>query len=83
MILALITALALTSPTLLVENARLEDCTGQLVCPFTDQGRVCVCAGPIVNLGLWDPRPAPADWPSNGYLKDPPDFGAYPMEKAP
>lgn len=31
-------------------------------------------------IGPWDPRPAPADWPTH-YYTPPEPWGAYPLEK--
>lgn len=57
-------AVLLVSPQALYREAlHSDECTGQLICPYTETGRVCYCAPPIISLGLWDPRPEPAQWP--------------------
>ena len=75
--LALIIAVALSSPP----TFDCED--GQVVCPFTPAGRRCFCAPEMINLGSWDPRPTPDEWPKSSYYgTEPAAWGTYPLEKS-
>ena len=39
------------------------------------------CKPVVVNLGPWDPRPAPKDWPTEPYMAPPDAFGTYKTER--
>lgn len=81
--ISVLAALVLVSPPAveyIPDRRDLEHCTGQIVCPFTSSGRVCVCEGPVISLGSWDPREAPAEW-SRSIYGTPASFGAYPTEQ--
>lgn len=67
-------AILLTSPL----PAPKFEC-GQVICPFTRTGRICVCAPPIISLGSWDPRPL--DWSTRDNLSAPSPWGEYTAEK--
>lgn len=77
--LALIAMLTIASPP-----PATFDCDegGQVVCWFTRRGRRCTCESDVLNLGEWDPRPSPGEWPTTSYYNtEPPAWGTYPTEK--
>lgn len=40
-----------------------------------------VCQPRVINLGPWDVRPAPKDWPENKALDEPKSWPEYDTEK--
>ena len=70
---------AAISPERYIPDGRdLVGCTGQIVCPFTSSGRVCVCEGPVLSLGSWG-KLAPEG--EHVTLPSPPAFGAFSTER--
>ncbi len=67
--LALIAALALTSPV-------------TLSCRWWSRAERRCRDVDVESLGSWDPRHAPDEWPKS-YYTDPPAWGRYPTEKTP
>jgi hypothetical protein len=65
-VLALIAALALTSPA---------------PCRWYSRALHRCRDADVENLGAWDPRPSPAEWSSTSYTPEPRAWGAYPLER--
>ena len=60
-----------------VEDWECEDST----CEQLPEGSRCKPV--MVNLGPWDPAPAPKDWPETINDPSPPAWGQYPTEQLP
>ncbi len=72
----LLVALLLSGP--LPHKDCRKTCLG--VCSWSWEDHTCHDTM-VVDLGEWYPRPADFEWPANPYMRDPPEFGAFPCEK--
>lgn len=73
--LALIAALALSSPS-------LHSPPPEPPCRLWYSRTEHRCRDEDVEIiGSWDPRPSPAEWDHNAYQNSPADWPAFPLEK--